>query len=153
MCHRILDNLPLVVPAQRVNQDSTIIYQLGFFVGLKLSFSGVTDDTLELLCSNVSNRLQFCWTLIWAQLLLQSKDYKYFINNHLSFTVKYHKDEEMDLARIVGFEVKPFRYIIILLPSGCQFTALRIFICTDIFLHFNHLPLFMGYGNLCVWYF
>lgn len=51
MCHRILDNLPLVVPAQRVNQDSTIIYQLGFFVGLKLSFSGVTDDTLELLCS------------------------------------------------------------------------------------------------------
>ncbi|KAH7660080.1 transmembrane 9 superfamily member 2/4 protein [Dioscorea alata] len=74
----ILDNLPLVVPAQRMNQDSTIIYQLGFFVGFKLPpFSG-------------------------------SKDYKHFIHNHLSFTVKYHKDEEMDLARIVGFEVKPF---------------------------------------------
>ncbi|KAK4404301.1 Transmembrane 9 superfamily member 9 [Sesamum angolense] len=34
---------------------------------------------------------------------------KYFINNHLTFTVKYHKDEETDAARIVGFEVKPFR--------------------------------------------
>ncbi|KAM0942660.1 putative nonaspanin (TM9SF) [Dioscorea sansibarensis] len=75
--YRDSDNLPLVVSAQRVNQDSTIIYQLGFFVGFKLPFSG-------------------------------SKDYKYFINNHLSFTVKYHKDEQMDLARIVGFEVKPF---------------------------------------------
>ncbi|KAK4481663.1 hypothetical protein RD792_012570 [Penstemon davidsonii] len=35
-------------------------------------------------------------------------DEKYFINNHLTFTVKYHKDEETDAARIVGFEVKPF---------------------------------------------
>ncbi|PIN18516.1 Endosomal membrane protein, EMP70 [Handroanthus impetiginosus] len=33
---------------------------------------------------------------------------KYFIHNHLAFTVKYHKDEETDAARIVGFEVKPF---------------------------------------------
>ncbi|PIN01148.1 Endosomal membrane protein, EMP70 [Handroanthus impetiginosus] len=33
---------------------------------------------------------------------------KYFINNHLTFTVKYHKDEENNAARIVGFEVKPF---------------------------------------------
>ncbi|KAK6151576.1 hypothetical protein DH2020_014211 [Rehmannia glutinosa] len=33
---------------------------------------------------------------------------KYFIHNHLTFTVKYHKDEETDAARIVGFEVKPF---------------------------------------------
>ncbi|PKA63920.1 hypothetical protein AXF42_Ash004930 [Apostasia shenzhenica] len=36
------------------------------------------------------------------------KDEKYFIYNHLSFQVKYHKDEQTDLARIVGFEVKPF---------------------------------------------
>lgn len=33
MC-RILDNLPLVVPIKRVDQDSTG-YQLGFHVGLK----------------------------------------------------------------------------------------------------------------------
>ena len=40
-----------------------------------------------------------------------SKDEKYFIHNHLIFLVKYHKDENSDLSRIVGFEVKPFRFI------------------------------------------
>lgn len=33
---------------------------------------------------------------------------KHFIHNHLSFTVKYHKDDKSDAARVVGFEVKPF---------------------------------------------
>uniref|UniRef100_A0A803MRR7 Transmembrane 9 superfamily member n=2 Tax=Chenopodium quinoa TaxID=63459 RepID=A0A803MRR7_CHEQI len=32
---------------------------------------------------------------------------KYFIHNHLSFKVMYHKDLETDVARIVGFEVTP----------------------------------------------
>nr|GMD30504.1 transmembrane 9 superfamily member 7-like [Ipomoea batatas] len=36
-----------------------------------------------------------------------SKVEKYFINNHLSFRVMYHKDPETDTARIVGFEVTP----------------------------------------------
>ncbi|XP_062087679.1 transmembrane 9 superfamily member 7 [Humulus lupulus] len=36
-----------------------------------------------------------------------SKEEKYFINNHLSFRVMYHKDPETDYARIVGFEVTP----------------------------------------------
>ncbi|KAH6801511.1 transmembrane nine 7 [Perilla frutescens var. hirtella] len=36
-----------------------------------------------------------------------SKVYKYFLNNHLSFTVMYHRDPETDSARIVGFEVAP----------------------------------------------
>lgn len=36
-----------------------------------------------------------------------SKEEKYFINNHLSFRVMYHKDHETDSARIVGFEVTP----------------------------------------------
>ncbi|PON99236.1 Nonaspanin [Trema orientale] len=36
------------------------------------------------------------------------KDEKYYIYNHLSFTVKYHKDLQTDTARIVGFEVRPF---------------------------------------------
>ncbi|XP_068652047.1 transmembrane 9 superfamily member 7-like [Aristolochia californica] len=36
-----------------------------------------------------------------------SKDEKYFIYNHLSFRVMYHKDPETDAARIVGFEVTP----------------------------------------------
>lgn len=37
---RILDNLPLVVPIKRMDQDS-IVYQLGFHVGLKGQYSGV----------------------------------------------------------------------------------------------------------------
>lgn len=36
-----------------------------------------------------------------------SDDEKYFIYNHLSFKVMYHKDLETDSARIVGFEVTP----------------------------------------------
>ncbi|KAJ4754996.1 Transmembrane 9 superfamily member [Rhynchospora pubera] len=73
----ILDNLPLVVPIKRLDQDSATIYQHGFHVGVKGQYSG-------------------------------SKDEKYFIHNHLSFLVKYHKDEQKDLMRIVGFEVKPY---------------------------------------------
>ncbi|XP_073128513.1 transmembrane 9 superfamily member 8-like [Henckelia pumila] len=37
-----------------------------------------------------------------------SKDVKYFLNNHLSFTVKFHKDQVTETARIVGFEVTPY---------------------------------------------
>lgn len=37
-----------------------------------------------------------------------SKEEKYFMHNHLSFVVKYHKDMQSEAARIVGFEVKPF---------------------------------------------
>ncbi|KAI6680411.1 hypothetical protein NL676_034292 [Syzygium grande] len=73
----ILDNLPVVVPLRRSDQDSTPVYQLGFHVGLKGHYSG-------------------------------SKEERSFIHNHLAFTVKYHSDAETDLARIVGFEVKPF---------------------------------------------
>lgn len=42
--------------------------------------------------------------------LMQRKDWSYFIHNHLSFLVKYNKDEHTGLARIVGFEVKPYRF-------------------------------------------
>ncbi|KAK4768852.1 hypothetical protein SAY86_027002 [Trapa natans] len=73
----ILDNLPLVVPIQRQDQESPPIYQHGFHVGLKGQYSG-------------------------------SKEEKYFIHNHLAFTLKYHRDLQTDMARIVGFEVKPF---------------------------------------------
>ncbi|GAU27047.1 hypothetical protein TSUD_314090 [Trifolium subterraneum] len=38
----------------------------------------------------------------------RSKEEKYFIHNHLAFTVKYHRDVQTESARIVGFEVKPF---------------------------------------------
>ncbi|KAJ0242380.1 hypothetical protein HA466_0208550, partial [Hirschfeldia incana] len=36
-----------------------------------------------------------------------SKEEKYFIHNHLSFRVMYHRDEASDSSRIVGFEVTP----------------------------------------------
>ncbi|GMH16540.1 hypothetical protein Nepgr_018381 [Nepenthes gracilis] len=36
-----------------------------------------------------------------------NNDEKYFIHNHLSFKVIYHRDPETDSARIVGFEVTP----------------------------------------------
>ncbi|KAL5070316.1 hypothetical protein RYX36_021203 [Vicia faba] len=36
-----------------------------------------------------------------------SKEEKYFINNHVSFRVMYHKDPETGSACIVGFEVTP----------------------------------------------
>ena len=35
-------------------------------------------------------------------------DAKAFINNHVRFTILYHKDDDTDLARIVGFEAEPF---------------------------------------------
>lgn len=73
----ILDNLPLVVPIRRLDQESPTVYQLGFHVGLKGQYTGTKDE-------------------------------KYFIHNHLAFTVKYHRDIQTDYARIVGFEVKPF---------------------------------------------
>lgn len=47
MC-RILDNLPLVVPIKRVDQDSTV-YQLGFHVGLKGQYGGVCSIYYKLM--------------------------------------------------------------------------------------------------------
>ncbi|CAA6666154.1 unnamed protein product [Spirodela intermedia] len=40
-----------------------------------------------------------------------SKDEKYYINNHLSFKVMFHEDQESGTARIVGFEVFPLRVV------------------------------------------
>ncbi|KAL0908024.1 hypothetical protein M5K25_022487 [Dendrobium thyrsiflorum] len=73
----ILDNLPAAVPRQRRDASQIPSYEHGFRVGYK--------------DSQVSG----------------SKDEKYYINNHLAFTVKYHKDPDSDDARIVGFEVTP----------------------------------------------
>ncbi|CAK9183323.1 unnamed protein product [Ilex paraguariensis] len=72
----ILDNLPLVRPIRRADEDP-IVYQYGFYVGLKGHYAGNKDET-------------------------------YFIHNHLTFTVKFHKDTQANSARIVGFEVKAF---------------------------------------------
>ncbi|CAA0821355.1 Transmembrane 9 superfamily member 8 [Striga hermonthica] len=74
----ILDNLPLVVPIPRSEQEGgPPIYQLGFHVGLRGQYSGTKEE-------------------------------RFFLHNHLSFTVKFHKDQQTDSARIVGFEVTPY---------------------------------------------
>lgn len=36
------------------------------------------------------------------------KEIKYFLHNHLRFTILYNRDPLTDLSRIVGFEVEPF---------------------------------------------
>ncbi|KAC9540709.1 hypothetical protein E3N88_45663 [Mikania micrantha] len=41
-------------------------------------------------------------------LYADTKDEKYFINNHLSFIVSFHRNVETSSASIVGFEVKAF---------------------------------------------
>ena len=56
--------------------------------------------------------VQFCFLLfLIINYFAQNKGDKYFIHNHLAFTVKYHRDTLTDSARIVGFEVKPFRSV------------------------------------------
>jgi len=52
--YRILDNLPLVVPIKRNDQDSTV-YQLGFHVGLKGQYTGVCI----LFCSTMAVVIQY----------------------------------------------------------------------------------------------
>lgn len=36
-----MDNLPLVVPMTRLEKDSPVIYQHGYFVGRKVQYAGV----------------------------------------------------------------------------------------------------------------
>ncbi|KAK9811371.1 hypothetical protein WJX72_002736 [[Myrmecia] bisecta] len=36
------------------------------------------------------------------------EDGKIYLNNHLRYTILYHRDVETELSRIVGFEVEPF---------------------------------------------
>lgn len=61
---------------------------------------------LQKLIASVKEVVFCCFTHLFV---LQSKAEKYFINNHLSFRVMYHKDPETDSSRIVGFEVTPNR--------------------------------------------
>ncbi|XP_071726860.1 transmembrane 9 superfamily member 9-like [Rutidosis leptorrhynchoides] len=45
---------------------------------------------------------------VGRQVNADTKDETYFINNHLAFVVRYHRDTQTNSARIVGFEVKAF---------------------------------------------
>ena len=37
-----------------------------------------------------------------------ANDGKTYVNNHVRFTILYHRDPDTDLSRIVGFECVPF---------------------------------------------
>lgn len=106
---RILDNLPVAVVRQRRDGSQTTTYEHGFRVGFKGNYAGVSS----------SRFISHC-LILWLRNLpetfvqflhMQSKEEKYFIHNHLSFKVMYHKDPETDSARIVGFEVSPNRCV------------------------------------------
>lgn len=45
---RILDNLPLVVPVRRPDQELSTVYQHGFYVGLKGQDTGVSTRTITI---------------------------------------------------------------------------------------------------------
>ncbi|XAR53440.1 hypothetical protein NMG60_11021992 [Bertholletia excelsa] len=74
----ILDNLPVAVQQQRKEGDR---WKIHYERGFRVGFKAKYTG---------------------------SNSEKYFIYNHLSFKVLYHKDLEAELARIVGFEVTPY---------------------------------------------
>lgn len=111
---RILDNLPVAVLRQRRDGSQSTTYEHGFRVGFKGNYAGVSliGKTKTLISySLVRSRMP---RILISHLFFQSKEEKYFINNHLSFRVMYHKDLETDYARIVGFEVTPNRYLLLI---------------------------------------
>lgn len=82
------------------------------------------QNTVSTIMLQTLSRLQY----VRFYLFVQSKEERYFINNHLSFRVMYHKDPETDSARIVGFEVTPNRYCRNSLVSVCsKITMLLLF--------------------------
>uniref|UniRef100_A0A0D9WSN9 Transmembrane 9 superfamily member n=1 Tax=Leersia perrieri TaxID=77586 RepID=A0A0D9WSN9_9ORYZ len=74
----ILDNLPLVVPIKRMDDHEAPTV---YQHGVHVGVKGQYSG---------------------------SNEEKHFIHNHLTFLVKYHRDVNTDLARIVAFEVKPY---------------------------------------------
>ena len=59
--HRILDNLPLVVPVTRQDKNS-IAYQGGYHVGLKGMYSGVSPYALLMFTFSLCMQsLILCW--------------------------------------------------------------------------------------------
>lgn len=78
-----------------------------------VSVLDLKETTKECVLKPVSICFSYVYMVcdILSLFVFQSKEEKYFINNHLSFRVMYHKDPESDTARIVGFEVTPNRLV------------------------------------------
>ncbi|XP_021746410.1 transmembrane 9 superfamily member 10-like [Chenopodium quinoa] len=76
----VLDGLPVALRYKLLTEEAdNDYYQIGYNLGLMGRYAGTVDD----------------------------ESIRYFIYNHLAFTVKYHKDAATDFVKIVGFEVKP----------------------------------------------
>ena len=87
----ILDNLPVAMVNLLQNEDGDTLktYERGFPVGFKAKIGG--DDK-------------------WISPDVDGTDEntKTFLNNHIRFTILYHKDVDTETSRIVGFEAEPF---------------------------------------------
>ena len=114
---RILDNLPVAVLRQRRDGIPSTTYEHGFRVGFKGNYAGVCLSLFSYVkhMSHLKYLLQTHLLAVMHVNIFQSKEEKYFIHNHLSFRVMYHKDPETDTARIVGFEVSPGRCVALIL--------------------------------------
>ena len=100
--HRILDNLPVAMVKVRTEKDKPLkTYERGYPIGFKAKVE------VHFMILN----LYFLFLLAHLLLVQDAGDEKYFLHNHLRFTVLYHKDPSTNLARVVGFEVEPFRCV------------------------------------------
>lgn len=142
---RILDNLPLVVSLPKVAQEAPSLYQLGFHVGLKGKYSGVSQSIVKLTILLLV-ACKFFHALM-KQFTMQTNDEKFFIHNHLTFTVRYHKDLQTDAARIVGFEVVPFRSVLLMLLY-CSILVWQLF-WVEWFFH-KHLLAMRYLSSICI---
>lgn len=88
----ILDNLPVAMVRMLQNEDGETIktYERGFPVGFVAKIN--KDDN----------------TWIPPDVDDANAETKTFLNNHVRFTILYHKDVEYETSRIVGFEAEPF---------------------------------------------
>ena len=90
----ILDNLPVAMVRYRTDNEKTVkTYERGYPIGFVEKYSEGKYGKSE-----VGGK---------AKDKGKGKE-AVFINNHLRFTILYHRDAETDLSRIVGFEVEPF---------------------------------------------
>eukprot|EP00195_Chlamydomonas_chlamydogama_P006578 CAMPEP_0202903266 /NCGR_PEP_ID=MMETSP1392-20130828/23330_1 /ASSEMBLY_ACC=CAM_ASM_000868 /TAXON_ID=225041 /ORGANISM="Chlamydomonas chlamydogama, Strain SAG 11-48b" /LENGTH=640 /DNA_ID=CAMNT_0049590357 /DNA_START=131 /DNA_END=2053 /DNA_ORIENTATION=+ len=76
----ILDNLPVAMVKMRKDESANTLVKT-YERGFPVGFKASLEGQTEV---------------------------KFFLHNHLRFTILYHKDAQTDLARIVGFEVEPF---------------------------------------------
>lgn len=103
---RILDNLPLVHPIRIFEHDSPLAFQLGFHMGLK----GYYPEASFLILNRWTISSNLIFENVHVFFFYAQEQAKYFIYNHLLFTIKYYHDIQSNSTRIVGFEVKPFRF-------------------------------------------